>query len=119
MHVSRLGRIGMVLTGLMLSPGASLAQIVVPNATRFTERDCRCLHAGFLDACIASETCGLHPDELSYSMALQRGMSSLEPVITVVAMHEIEAACERSCKSKHPMDYPVLRRTICLPLMRR
>lgn len=107
------------LAGMMLSSSMSLAQIVVPEATRFTERDCRWLHKDFLDACSRSETCGPHPDELSYSMALQRTMSSLETVITVAAMHEIDAACKQSCKSKHTMDYSTLRRTVCLPLMKR
>lgn len=110
---------GAALAGLMLSSGLSLAQIVVPTATRFTEKDCRWLHNEFLDACSRSKTCGPQPDELSYSMALQRGMSSLEAVITVAAMHEIEAACKQSCQSKHPMDYITLRRTACLPLMKR
>lgn len=107
------------LTSFMLISEFSFAQIVVPTATRFTEKDCRWLHKEFLDACSQSETCGQHPDELSYSMALQRGMSSLEAVITVAAMHEIEAACKQSCKSKHPINYTTLRRTACLPLMKR
>lgn len=110
---------GAVLAGLMLSSGLSLAQIVVPNATRFTERDCRWLHDEFLDACSRSETCEAYPDEDHYPMALQRNMTSLETVITVAAMHEIDAACKKSCKSKHPADYSTLRRTVCLPLMKR
>lgn len=117
---------GAALMYLMLGSGLSLAQIVVPsrretatNAARFTEKDCRWLHKDFLAACIQSETCGPQPDELSYSMALQRGMSSLETVITVAAMHEIDAACKQSCKSKQPLDYTTLRRTVCLPLMKR
>jgi hypothetical protein len=115
------GRLSIALASLMLisSGVVSLAQIVVPNAKRFTERDCRWLHKDFLEACAQSETCSSHPDELSYSMALQRGMSALETVITVAAMHEIEAACKQSCKSKHSLDYSTLRRTVCLPLMKR
>lgn len=113
--------VGTALASLMLSSGLSFAQTVVPSteATRFTESDCQWLHREFLAACIVSETCGPHPDELSYSMALQRRMSSLETVITVAAMHEIDAACNRSCKSKHLMDYSTLRRTVCLLLMER
>lgn len=115
------GRLGLALASLMLinSGSGSFAQIVVPSATHFTERDCRWLHQEFLAACAQSETCSSHPDELSYSMALQRGMSALETVITVAAMHEIDAACKQSCKSKHSMDYTTLRRTVCLPLMKR
>jgi hypothetical protein len=113
--------VGAALTGLMLSSSLSFAQTVVPSteATRFIESDCQWLHRDFLAACIVSETCGSHPDELSYSTALQRRMSSLETVITVAAMHEIDAACNRSCKSKHLMDYSTLRQAVCLPLMER
>lgn len=119
-NMNRLGRIAMgaALTGLMLSSGASVAQIVVPEATRFTESDCQWLNTQFLDACTRSETCGTHPDEDHFSMAMQRNMTSLEHVITVAVLHEIEAACEQSCKSKHPMDYAALHWRVCLPLMK-
>jgi hypothetical protein len=117
LHIRRLA--GAVLIGLMLSSGAGLAQIVVPDATRFTESDCQWLRTQFLDACIRSETCGTHPDEDHYPMTMQRNMTSLETVITVAVMHEIEAACERSCKSKHQVDHSALHWSVCLPLMKR
>jgi hypothetical protein len=104
---------------LLLGSQASLAQRLPESATRFTESDCRWMHKEFLGACVQSGTCGPYPDEDNYPMALQRNMFSLENVITVAAMHEIEAACMQSCRSKHPVDYSTLRRTVCAPLMKR
>src|SRR6478752_5477354 len=65
---------------------------------------------------MASESCGRHPDGLSYPMSTQREMDWLEKVLTVSALRKIEAACERSCKSKVRMDYAEWRRSVCLTL---
>jgi hypothetical protein len=91
----------------------------VPDVKKFTGKECKWLHSGFLSACMSSETCGHYPDELTYSMALQRGMDSLEKILTVAARSNIEVACERSCRSKEREDYADFQRSVCLPLIKR
>jgi hypothetical protein len=46
------------------------------------------------------------------------GNGSLEKVLTAAARSRIEAACERSCRSKSVMAYAALQRSVCLPLSR-
>jgi hypothetical protein len=94
------------------------AQIVEPNVERFTAKECKWLHSGFLDACKSSEICGPYPDEFAYPMVLQRGMSSLETVLTATARSRLEAACEGSCRSKSVVPYAHFRRAVCAPLLR-
>jgi len=108
----------LALTFIACCPGLNPAQgqIVVPYAKKFTNAECKWLHSQFLDACMASETCGPYPDQYAYSMSTQRGVNSLEKVLTPSARNRIEAACERSCGLKTVVDYTEWQRSICSPL---
>lgn len=92
------------------------AQVVVSDVKRLAGKECKWLHSQFLDACKSSESCGPYPDELAYSMALQRGMDFLEETLTAASRRQIEAAYERSCRLKTVMDLADLQRSVCFSL---
>jgi hypothetical protein len=103
---------------LLLITDTATAQRVVDDAKKFTEKDCRWIYSQFLDECIASPPCTSDPNNRDFSMSTQRGMSSLETVLTVRIAGEINALCERTCKSKSKPVYSTWHAAICKPLLK-
>lgn len=96
------------------------AQKVVEDVKKFTERECQWLHRNFLDECLnrdnfASSKCSTSPD---LSMSTNRGMSALEPVLTVRIAGQIHAICQKTCESQRKIGYKEWRSSICRPLMK-
>lgn len=106
-----------ILIALLISPVAN-SQIVVPDAKKFTETDCRWLHSQFLGECVEAEKCTWRPEERDFSMSTQRGMSSLETVLTVRSAQTINQTCYEVCKAKKKVGYQEWRKLICKPLIR-
>jgi TPR repeat protein len=104
---------------LVASNASALSQKVVYDATKFTERECRWLYSELLNACVESQKCGRGFGEMDLPMSTERGMSSLETVLTVRAMAEINKACERACLGKARPAYDSWRTSICMTLMEK
>ena len=104
------------LLGLALFATPAMAQRVVPDAETFSENDCRWLHTQYLGECVASQYCGEGLGD-EFSMSTQRGMSALEPVMTVRAHDELNAICHEACETRKRMDYSQFKASICKPLL--
>jgi hypothetical protein len=107
----------LMLIGTMAAPGA-MAQIVVEDATEFTDKDCRWLHRQFLGECSNSQRCPHTRDDINLSMSTVRGLSALETVLTVRAADQMDIACLQACKTKERMPYNEWRKRICEPLIK-
>jgi hypothetical protein len=94
--------------------------IVVDEVETFSDRECQWLHSQFLGECMSSQKCERTYGEMDdFSMSTYRGMSSLETVITVRAMEQINSACQRVCLTKQRPAYGEWRKLVCDPLIKR
>lgn len=111
----RLSLIALALFSSLL-PASVSAQIVVPDAERWTDKECRWLHRQALDACKNLTDC---TDTSDMPMSTQRGLSALDNIFTVRNGQDFDGLCLKVCETKKIPTYSAFNKEFCATVKSR
>jgi hypothetical protein len=105
------------LVGLLAVVKAE-AQIVEPDIKKWSVSQCQWLHGQVLKECMNLDGCNDDGITEDLSMASQRGLIALEPVMTVRNRKEFNSICYRVCDKKSIPTYASFDKEFCSTIPR-
>jgi hypothetical protein len=99
-----------------MAPVAASAQIVVPDVKRWSEKESSWLYQHVLPECRTQRLCSATPD---FSMSTERGLTSLDAILTVRNRQQFDGICLRVCQENTRTPPTGLLRPNCRDFMAR
>jgi hypothetical protein len=94
----------------VMAPVAAWAQIVVPDVKRWSEKECSWMYQQVLPECRTQRPCSATPD---FSMSTERGLTSLDAILTVRNRQQFDGICLRVCQENTSPRYAQFKTEFC------